>query len=704
MMHAARRGPRPIFCAPVARVCAAALLVLFAAAPAIAAETQKENETPEKATRLEPLEVAGERIEPLTAPSSSRQRHDMTRIPAAASLVGRSEWRNTASATVKDMLDFTAGVFVQPKWGGDSRLSIRGSGLSRYYHLRGINLYQDGMPLNSADGSSDFQWIDPTAYRHVEVYRGASGLRYGAGSLGGAINFVTTTGSSVSRPELRADVGSHGWRRLYASGGFSKSGNDGFITGSAQRQDGFRAHSQGEVQRINANYGHTLGERAETRFYLAGLRSRQRLPGSVSREQALEQPQRAAGVNVIDDWQHNLDSGRIGNRTVIATDSGRLELGGWLSAGRLDHPIYEYLDHDRRDHGLFARAERNLILSGLDNRLVVGVNWSSGRVQAQQFENIGGFKGRQTSHVRNHADNLTLYAENRLHITPDWALTAGLQYLRASRTSTDRLNGHEHPAKKHYDIVNPSLGLLWQPAEDVQLYAGLSRSGEAPTWDDLQFDSLVALDRLRHQRATTLEAGTRGQTARLAWDISVYRARLSNEFQCVSTAWNICNATTNLDDTTHQGVEASARWTVLDNPFGPPGSISLNTAWTFNDFRFGNDPDWHNNRIPGVPRHYVRTGLEYRQADGFYLGAGAEWVPQAFYVDNANSLKTKAYALISARAGWDSGFFSIFFEGRNLANKKYIASASITDTAAADAALFEPGSGRSINVGLQLRF
>src|SRR5690625_1011259 len=90
MMHAARRGPRPIFCAPVARVCAAALLVLFAAAPAIAAETQKENETPEKATRLEPLEVAGERIEPLTAPSSSRQRHDMTRIPAE---IGRASCR-----------------------------------------------------------------------------------------------------------------------------------------------------------------------------------------------------------------------------------------------------------------------------------------------------------------------------------------------------------------------------------------------------------------------------------------------------------------------------------------------------------------------------------------------------------------------------------------------------------------------------------
>src|SRR5690625_2688631 len=679
-------------------LCAASMLTLITAAPA------QETEESGVGTRVEALGVGGEKIERLTAPSSSEQRRSMAKIPAAASLVDRSEWRNTAAATVKDMLDFTAGVFAQPKWGGDSRLSIRGSGLSRYYHLRGINLYQDGMPLNNADGSSDFQWLDPTDYRQVDVYRGPRGLRYGTGAPGGAINFVTTTGNTANRMEMRADGGSHGWRRLQLGGGFANSTTDGFITGSAQRQDGYRAHSDGNTQRVNANLGHQLGEQTETRFYLAGLRGRQHLPGSVSRQQALEQPQRAAEANVIDDWQQNLDGGRVGNRTVIATGSGHIELGGWLTASRLDHPIHEYLDHDRRDHGLFVRMERDLTLAGLDSHFVAGINRAAGRVDASQFENHGGFKGERTSQVRNRARNSAVYAENRLRIRPQWTLVTGLQYLRATRASTDLLDNPDQVATKHYDIVNPSLGLLWQPSEDIQLYASLSRSGEAPTWDDLQFDSLAALDRLRHQRATTLEAGTRGQTATLVWDVSIYRAQLSNEFQCVSTDWNFVDATINLDNTLHQGVEASALWIVLKNPLGSPGNLTLNTAWTFNDFRFDNDPDWRSNRIPGAPRHYVRTGLEYRQFSGFYAGADVEWVPQAFYADNANSLKTQAYTLINARAGWDLEQFSIFVEGRNLTGKKYIASASITDTAAADAALFEPGTGRSINAGLQLRF
>ncbi len=41
----------------------------------------------------------------------------------------------------------------------------------------------DGIPINTADGLFDLFEIDPTAYRYVEVYKGANALRYGANSL-----------------------------------------------------------------------------------------------------------------------------------------------------------------------------------------------------------------------------------------------------------------------------------------------------------------------------------------------------------------------------------------------------------------------------------------------------------------------------------------------------------------------------------------
>ena len=109
-----------------------------------------------------------------------------------------------------------------------------------------------------------------------------------------------------------------------------------------------------------------------------------------------------------------------------------------------------------------------------------------------------------------------------------------------------------------------------------------------------------------------------------------------------------CNVT-NADRTIHQGIEAGAGAAIFRGIFdnGPaPDKIWLNVAYTFNDFRFDNDPTFGNNLLPGAPRHYLRAELLYKNPTGFYFGPNVEWVPQAYFVDNANTLKTEAYALL----------------------------------------------------------
>src|SRR5690606_34164948 len=216
---------------------------------------------------LAPVLVKPERGVSLTVPDTQSAKETIEQTAGGVALVPESRWRDTKAATVKDILDYTPGVFTQPKWGEDSRLSIRGSGLSRYYHLRGISLYQDGIPLSAADGSSDFQRIDPTAYLYTEVYKGANALRYGSASLGGAINFVTPTGHDASPFQGRVDLGSFGWRRMQLSSGFADDKVDGFVTASWQRQDGFRDQSAGHSLRASGNIGWRLSDSVETRFY-----------------------------------------------------------------------------------------------------------------------------------------------------------------------------------------------------------------------------------------------------------------------------------------------------------------------------------------------------------------------------------------------------------------------------------------------------
>ena len=184
----------------------------------------------------------------LTVPTTAQAQAILARVPGSVVVVPDTAYKySTPAATLKDVLDYVPGVFIQPKWGEDSRLSIRGSGLSRNFHLRSVQLYMDGIPINTADGYGDFQEIDPTAYRYVEVYKGANALRFGTNSMGGAINFVSPTGRDSSLLAASADVGSFGFHRLQASSGGVNGPFDFFATGSWQEQDGFRNHTWGEV-------------------------------------------------------------------------------------------------------------------------------------------------------------------------------------------------------------------------------------------------------------------------------------------------------------------------------------------------------------------------------------------------------------------------------------------------------------------------
>ena len=203
---------------------------------------------------------------------------------------------------------------IASRSGHRHRVSIRGSGPDAQLRQPRRQLYMDGIPINTSDGLFDLFEIDPTAYRYVEVFKGANALRFGANSLGGAINFVTPTGrdASLRQPRrrrqlrLRARTGEH-WRREGRSTGSSPSRR------SARTVIAITANGQ---ERVNANVGYRLSPDAETRFYLNATRGVSELPGEVTKS-ALNSP--SADPELVRlDQQRNIDSIRVANKTDAA--------------------------------------------------------------------------------------------------------------------------------------------------------------------------------------------------------------------------------------------------------------------------------------------------------------------------------------------------------------------------------------------------
>ena len=645
----------------------------------------------------------------LTVPTAQQALGEIQRTPGGVAIVRGENYKNsTPAATLKDVLDYVPGVFVQPKWGEDSRLSIRGSGLSRNFHLRGVQLYMDGIPINTADGYGDFQELDPTAYRYVEVYKGANALRYGAASLGGAINFVTPSGRDAPLAAFSLDLGSFGFARTQAQAAGAKGAWDGFITASGQRADGFRDHSDGHAFRGSGNIGYQITPDIETRFYFNGNSVRQRIPGSVTKSSALNTPQTAAVNNVLNDQQRNIDTLRFANKTTARFGNTTVEVGAFAVDRHLMHPIFQWLDYQYDDYGVFGRVTDDRRIGDLRNRFVAGVNVHNGKIDNQQFQNIRGFKGALLSSSIDKSKNTSAYVEDSLFVLPNVAVIAGTQFIHATRNRQDRFlsNGNQSGATE-FNLWSPRAGLLWDVDPTWQAFANVSRSAEIPSFGENSF-ATVALSSVRPQRATTYEIGTRGRRPNLTWEVALYRADITNEFLCLSNpntpgACNVVNA----DKTFHQGIEAGLGVSLFDSIFvrGPDvDRLWLNVAYTFNDFHFRNDPLYGNNFIPGAPPHYLRAELLYRHPSGFFAGPNVEWVPVSYYVDSANSVRTEPYALLGAKIGYDDGkWFSAYIEGRNLTNVKYIASASIAERANASSTLFEPGTGLAVYGGVRFR-
>jgi iron complex outermembrane receptor protein len=642
----------------------------------------------------------------LTVPTTEQARQTIQQTPGGVALVPDTAFKNSPAQTIKDILDWVPGVWAQPKWGDDTRLSIRGSGLSRNFHLRGIQLYMDGIPINTADGYGDFQEIDPTAYRYVEVFKGANALRFGANSLGGAINFVMPTGRNASLFDGRIDAGSFGYLKAQASSGAAYGPFDYFITASGQRADGFRDHSDGHAERASANFGYQFSPDAETRFYVNANSVRQRIPGTVTKSSALDSPETAAAGNVLLDQQRNIDTLRLANKTTLRFGPTTVDFGIFGVDRHLMHPIFQWIDYRYQDYGAFGRVTDDRLIGGFRNRLIAGVNLHNGSIDNQQFANLpGAVKGALLSSSVDKSQNVSAYVEDSFYVLPNVAFIAGTQFLHAERDRRDRfLANGDQSGNRSFDIWSPKVGLLWDVDPAWQVFANISRSAEVPSFGENSF-ATAALSSIRAQTATTYEIGTRGRRPDFTWDLALYRADISDELQCLTAPATpgACNVT-NADKTVHQGIEAGFGVAVFKSLFGPEDRVWVNVAYTLNDFHFDGDARYGNNILPGAPRHYLRSEVLYTHPNGFYAGPNVEWAPQAYFVDNANQVTADAYALLNFKVGFDKGSgLSGYIEARNLLDTRYIASSSIAETANAASALFEPGSGRAIYAGLRYR-
>ncbi len=644
----------------------------------------------------------------LTQPDLPTARRRIEQTPGGAGVVDSDTFTEGRVSTLSDALGGATGVYVQPRFGAEeARVSIRGSGLQRTFHGRGLKLMQDGVPLNLADGSFDFQAVEALSARYIEVWRGANALQYGASNLGGAINFVSPNGYNSDRFRVRAEAGSFDYRRGFLSTGNVVGAFDYYLSASLFAQDGFRDHARQDTMRYFANVGYQLAPELETRFYLGHVHSDSELPGSITRQQLDTDPRVANPGNLSGNHRRDIDWTRVSNKTVYRPDSTQqLELFVYASDKRLHHPIFQVIEQDNRDYGLEARYTLEGEVAGRRNRLIAGISPSRGTTDEDRFLNVAGQSGGRTNASRQTAANFEVYVENQHYVMPAVALVTGLQWARSTRQLDDRYvaGTPADPVSESFDLRyeawNPKLGLRWDLTPRAQLFANVSRSFEPPSFGELTGGATPTLN--ASQRGTTFELGTRGRTASLAWDVVFYESRLSDELLQIATNSIGASITVNAPRTLHRGIELGLGGDAFRST---SGRMEWRIAGLVNEFKFRDDPTYGSNRLPGVPKYTGRAQLGYRFSNTVLVQANAEGA-SSYPIDFANTFGADNYLIWGLRASGELvRGLSWFIDGRNLADRKYAATTGVVrDASGMDTAQFFPGDGRSVFAGLDWRF
>lgn len=671
--------------------------------------------------------VSASRTGTLTAPAVGEARATLENIPGAIGFVEDSTFADDFTQSIGDALALTPGVFADISAQRESRISIRGSGLNSGFERRGLTVLRDGVPISRASGSTEFQEVDPLTVRYLEVFKGANGLRFGAASLGGAVNVVSPTGRTAHAPfSARLEGGSFGTVRGNVALAGAGDTVDYFIGVTGLSSDGYRDHSAVRSVYAHGNLGIRLSDTVETRFFFTGLSDNFELAGSLRLADALANP-RAAGravtvgpfrpggpVTVLDpgpvadDWDRNLDVLRVSNLTAIALGSTRLELGGWYARRVLDHAITRFagiIAQTEDEVGGSVRLAGTFPLMGRDARWTIGGWHAFASNDASTFVNASGARGALRSRADQDSSTTTAFAEIDLPVTGWLNAVAGGQYGRAVRDVTGKVGTVS--GRGAYDQFNPRFGLIARVAPDAQVFANVSRSFEPPSLADLTSGGATLFAPLAPQRATTYEIGTRGQSGVLAWDVALYRAEIGNEFIDNAINGGGTTVTVNADRTIHQGIEAGLDLFVAKALLQARGQqLRLSLSYTLNDFRFDNDALFGNNRLAGVPRHVFIAEARFDRKDRFYLSANLRFIPQGPWADYANTERPDGYEWVGLTGGvYLARGLKLFASVENLFDVVHISNVgTVTNQTRERAAIYTPGQGRAVYGGISFGF
>jgi len=694
-MHVARSPDAPVR----ARLAlAAAALVLAAAAPL-------------PVVASEPVAVD------TVVVTATRGARDPLDVPAAIDRVDAASARRTrGTLELPDALPRVPGVLVRDRQNEaqDLQVSVRGFGARSTFGVRGVRLYEDGIPATMPDGQGQVSHFVLDAAERLEVLRGPFSALYG-NSSGGVIQLFSQ--APPQQLELRAGPmvagsdhvrGGLGVRGPWPGGGYAADG-------SASSTDGSRDHSQAERALGQLHGRGLLG--AATRWNLTAnvLDARADDPQGLTAEEAVLTPGAASPGALRFDTRKSTRQGQAGSRLEHAFGTRTtVSTGGYAGTRAIEQflsvPVAAQanplsgggvVDLDRTYFGYDARLRH----AAGAFALTLGAEREVSDEHRTGYENfVGETLGVRGVLRRDECGRVSagaLYGQAEWAPGTRWRLDAGVRWTEVGFRVHDSYVTAENPddsGSRTDRRATPVAGVACRATSWCTVYANAGSGFETPTLSELAYrpDGTSGLNTdLRPARTASAEAGARVRRGAARLELCAFEARTEDEI-AVETSAGGRTSYVNASESRRRGVE-------LAGGYEPAGTWRGAFAYTFLDARFVRafGAVAAGARIPGVPAHDGWAELGWTSG-GWDVAFTARAVSQVF-ANDANTADAAGFARFDlglARTFPVHGArVAAFVRADNLLDRNAIGSVIVNES---NGRYFEPAPGRTWAAGFSL--
>jgi outer membrane receptor protein involved in Fe transport len=358
--------------------------------------------------------------------------------------------------------------------------------------------------------------------------------------------------------------------------------------------------------------------------------------------------------------------------------------------------VIDRTSQDAESWGTALQAVNKAPLFGRNNQFLIGTSYDHGNVDFGAGSELGFFKPRfvvegggiflsspdevEQKDIGTQNDYYGLYFSDSFDVTDRLTVTAGGRYNYARIEIRDQSgNAPELDGTNQYVRFNPAGGATYKINPNVSLYGGYSEANRAPIAAELACSDpenpcliesfLVADPHLDQVVSHTWELGIRGEKAmanrKVEWSLGGFRTENTDDIVTIFSPIAGRGVFENGGDTLRQGIEANfayrtSRWFMYtnyafvlatyetplelaapDNPFATPcksrGVEEEEVEEEEGEEEVACIFVQPGDRIPGVPEHRFKLGMDYWITPKWKFGGDFIAVSnQIFFQDDSN--------------------------------------------------------------------